>query len=82
MKIALTMIIFIRLLSYQDMIYRINVEDISYYTDVFPAEPSGQFLCEITLKKGTNLQVKHTCDEVDLNIANTLLESTKHFNYR
>jgi hypothetical protein len=72
MKYSLILVLFIRLLSYQDLIYRINVDDISYYTEVFPPEPSGQYLCEITLKNGNNLQVKHTCDEVDLNIANSL----------
>jgi len=72
MKATLFTVLFIRLLSYQDLIYRINIDDISYYTDVFPPEPSGQYLCEITMKRGINLQVKHSCDDVDLNIANTV----------
>jgi hypothetical protein len=74
-KHALAAFVFIRLLGFHDLTYRINVDDIRYYTDMFPADPAYGDICEITFKNGNTLQVKHTCDEVDENINNSLRSS-------
>jgi hypothetical protein len=42
---------------------------------MFPADPAYGDICEITFKNGNTLQVKHTCDEVDENINNSLRSS-------
>lgn len=69
-KYTITLAVFIRLMGFQQMIYRINVDDIRFYTDVYPPDPAYQ--CELTFTNGNILQVKHSCDDVDLNISNSL----------
>lgn len=75
--ILMSQVVFIRLQGFQEMIYRIAVDDIRYYTDVYPPDPAGNYLCEITFRNGNLLQVRHSCDDVDLNIANSLRSNTQ-----
>lgn len=72
MKQIIFLVIFIRLVGFNNQIIRLNVDDISYYTDVYPDQ--GYYYTEITLNGGKTLQVKDNPDEVDLLIANSLLK--------
>lgn len=71
----LVAVVFIRLMGFGESIYRVNLDQILFYTEIYPPEPTYQ--CELTLASKEKIAVKDSCDEIDLYIANGTLKGNK-----